>query len=599
MDSSEFNKVAGAGLAALLVFLLLNFFSGEIYGTREAGEHHGEEVLAFALAVEAEGAGETAGEAQVDLATLVAAADPGAGEGVFRACAACHKVEAGANGVGPSLWDVVGSDIAAVDGFQYSDALAAHEGDWTTENMFHFLENPKAWAPGTKMSFAGLKDPQDRVDVIAYLNQAGDAPVDLAAGLEPAATVADAGADAGADVGTAIPDPALSPGVGPGPGVNPPVAAAGGSEEGAGAGMAAAAAGQGAQAVVTDVTTVDPEAAGAEALPLPAASTQEDERIGEDTVQSPDPTPAAPAQQDPAMLGAPGVGAAPLAGAPDAVAPDTAAAIPEPHSPSLRVAGEDAPPQTPPGQAPATEPATEPAVVPAVVPAAEPALVPAAEPAEPAADGVPGGANGAAVIVVPNEQLAAAPAAPAVGLAPGADAGAPAGAVTEVAEPQAQAEGTTVAIVPAERVAVAPAPAVTAPAAAPVAEGQPAAIPAAAPAAAPAAGGFAGGDAAAGEKLFRRCIACHKVEEGKHGVGPSLWGVVGRDVAAVEGYNYSSAMQAHEGAWTPAALSDYLENPKAVVPGTKMAFPGLKDMQDRIDVITYMNEHGPSPVPLE
>jgi cytochrome c2 len=120
------------------------------------------------------------------------------------------------------------------------------------------------------------------------------------------------------------------------------------------------------------------------------------------------------------------------------------------------------------------------------------------------------------------------------------------------------------------------------------------------PAAAAAGGGaFGGGDAAAGEKLFRRCAACHKLEDGKNGIGPHLWGVVGRDVASVEGYQYSDAMQAHEGAWTAQHLSDYIAAPHDVVPGTKMAFAGLKDEQDRIDLITYLNEADGSPEPLE
>ena len=93
--------------------------------------------------------------------------------------------------------------------------------------------------------------------------------------------------------------------------------------------------------------------------------------------------------------------------------------------------------------------------------------------------------------------------------------------------------------------------------------------------------------------------ACHQVVEGKNGVGPSLWGVVGRQVASVDGFNYSDGMKAHGGAWDLKTLDAFLADPKGVVPGTKMTFAGLASQQDRLDVITYMNEADGSPVPLQ
>jgi cytochrome c len=100
-------------------------------------------------------------------------------------------------------------------------------------------------------------------------------------------------------------------------------------------------------------------------------------------------------------------------------------------------------------------------------------------------------------------------------------------------------------------------------------------------------------DAAAGEKVFARCKACHKVEDGANGVGPHLFGVVGRPVAGVEGYNYSDAMVEYASSdggivWDEAHLSPYLENPRAVVKGTKMAFAGLKKPDEREAVICYL-----------
>jgi len=98
------------------------------------------------------------------------------------------------------------------------------------------------------------------------------------------------------------------------------------------------------------------------------------------------------------------------------------------------------------------------------------------------------------------------------------------------------------------------------------------------------------GDPAKGEKVFRRCQACHKVEDGKNGVGPHLYNVVGREVGAVEGYKYSSSMMEWgEGkVWDEANLRDYLADPRGVVKGTKMAFGGLKKDQQIADVIAYL-----------
>jgi len=104
---------------------------------------------------------------------------------------------------------------------------------------------------------------------------------------------------------------------------------------------------------------------------------------------------------------------------------------------------------------------------------------------------------------------------------------------------------------------------------------------------------LAEGDAASGEKVFRKCKACHAVEEGKNKVGPSLHNIVGRTPGTVDGFRYSAAMVAfgEEGkVWDDATLSAYLEKPRDVVPKTKMAFAGLKKAEDRDDVIAYLKQ---------
>ncbi len=95
-------------------------------------------------------------------------------------------------------------------------------------------------------------------------------------------------------------------------------------------------------------------------------------------------------------------------------------------------------------------------------------------------------------------------------------------------------------------------------------------------------------DVKAGEAAFKKCALCHTTEAGKNKVGPSLFGVVGRKSASLENYNYSDAMKKFDQTWDPPTLEAYLANPRAAVPGTKMIFPGLKEKNERDDVIAYL-----------
>ncbi len=99
---------------------------------------------------------------------------------------------------------------------------------------------------------------------------------------------------------------------------------------------------------------------------------------------------------------------------------------------------------------------------------------------------------------------------------------------------------------------------------------------------------MASADVGKGAKVFKKCQACHKVEEGVNATGPSLYGVVGRKVASVGDFGYTGGMVDHGGDWTPEALDAFLTKPSAVVPGTAMTFAGLKKQQDRVDVIAYL-----------
>jgi cytochrome c2 len=100
------------------------------------------------------------------------------------------------------------------------------------------------------------------------------------------------------------------------------------------------------------------------------------------------------------------------------------------------------------------------------------------------------------------------------------------------------------------------------------------------------------GDPEAGKKAFRVCMACHKVEEGKNGVGPSLHNVVGRDIGSAPGFAYSDAMKSQDGVWTPEKLEVFLANPREAVPGNKMPFAGVSDAEKRQDIIAYLASIG-------
>lgn len=106
-------------------------------------------------------------------AALVAAADPADGEKVYRKCKACHALEDGKNRVGPHLFNIVGRPVASAEGFSYTDALTGIGGDWTVDQLNAWLEDPKGFAPGNKMTFSGLRKEEDRAAVIAYLQSAG------------------------------------------------------------------------------------------------------------------------------------------------------------------------------------------------------------------------------------------------------------------------------------------------------------------------------------------------------------------------------------------------------------------------------------------
>ena len=107
------------------------------------------------------------------------------------------------------------------------------------------------------------------------------------------------------------------------------------------------------------------------------------------------------------------------------------------------------------------------------------------------------------------------------------------------------------------------------------------------------------GDLAHGEKVFKKCSACHMISAGgKNMIGPNLWNVIGRTAGSVSDYKYSKAMVAYAKEWSFEEMNSYLIKPQAYIKGTKMAFAGLRKEKDRASVILYMNSKGDNPKPL-
>ncbi len=169
-DTMTITKVGGALCGALLVFLLLNWVAEGIYSTENGGHGDGAEAAYYIETDEDDAHADGDAEPEtVDMVALVAAADIEKGEKVFSKCKACHKLDEGVHGTGPSLFAIVDRDVAAIDGFSYSSGMAALEGSWTIDLLNAFLTKPKDVVAGTKMSFAGLKKDSDRANLIAYL----------------------------------------------------------------------------------------------------------------------------------------------------------------------------------------------------------------------------------------------------------------------------------------------------------------------------------------------------------------------------------------------------------------------------------------------
>lgn len=172
MDSFEWNKIAAAGLAAMLLFTVVKiapefFFEGEqevILGPEEAASNLPPAVVPVGPSFE----------------QLVVEASANPSNRAFRKCQACHDAtQGGPNKIGPNLWEIVGSTPGSKAGYSFSDAMAAKGGTWDYQALNEFLTSPSGAVPGTKMSFAGIRTAEERAAIVAFLRASAGKPVPL------------------------------------------------------------------------------------------------------------------------------------------------------------------------------------------------------------------------------------------------------------------------------------------------------------------------------------------------------------------------------------------------------------------------------------
>ncbi len=187
----RFNTISGWVLFAGIVALGSSLVAGEVFHAERP------ETMGYPIAGVVE-PGEDGAEAEQPIAVYLASADAAKGEQSFAKCAACHNAApGGAHALGPNVYAIMGAPIAGKPGYTYSDALKSKGGTWTWEAMNEWLTSPRSYASGTKMTFAGLGDPQERANLMVWLNSQGSSLPIPAAPAPTEAPAADPGAGPG------------------------------------------------------------------------------------------------------------------------------------------------------------------------------------------------------------------------------------------------------------------------------------------------------------------------------------------------------------------------------------------------------------------
>ncbi|WP_397400345.1 c-type cytochrome [Phenylobacterium sp.] len=219
MSELTFNKIAGAALATGLAIIGLGQLSAGVFGPEKPAKP------GYLVEVAEEGGGGAVVEMLPDWGTVLPTADIEAGKAVFAKCSSCHTIaQGGANGTGPAIWGVEGRKPGSHAGFAYSKGMAefgAKQAIWDYDSLYEFIKAPAKYMPGTKMTFVGLKKPEDRVNVIAYMkSQGGTLPIPApdpsrapgaAAAAAAPATTAPAATDAAAPASAGAPAAAEAP----------------------------------------------------------------------------------------------------------------------------------------------------------------------------------------------------------------------------------------------------------------------------------------------------------------------------------------------------------------------------------------------------
>ncbi len=203
MSSFEFNKIFAAILVAGITAMLGGFIAKETIHPHKLEKN----AVEIEGAPEASAGGAAAPTGPDPILNLIATADVAKGEKLSKACAACHSFEKGGpNKIGPGLWNSVGGSRGAHAGFAYSEGMAKKGGNWSYEDLNHFLWKPKSFVADTKMTYIGLKKPEDRAALIAWLRTMADSPAAL-----PSQGAIDAEAAALAPPPAAAPEAAAVP----------------------------------------------------------------------------------------------------------------------------------------------------------------------------------------------------------------------------------------------------------------------------------------------------------------------------------------------------------------------------------------------------
>jgi cytochrome c len=173
MSGFELNKIVAAILLSSLIAMMAGFLANILYKPKLKPETRG-----YSVAVtedSSQGTNTAPAPAAVDIEALMKTANAGVGKEIVKKCITCHSFDKGGSAkIGPNLWGVAGTTIANIPSYKFSTALSGIKGNWTDANLFHFINKPSKFAPGTKMSFAGLSKPEDIVNVIAFLKSLKD-----------------------------------------------------------------------------------------------------------------------------------------------------------------------------------------------------------------------------------------------------------------------------------------------------------------------------------------------------------------------------------------------------------------------------------------